>query len=237
MAEWIVHFGAREARIRRKEGPFRRRILEHGSVPRSGLASRLAEGSRAGEPVRFLLSACLCHHEILESVGRIWRRDDLDALARARFAERLGVPASDLAVGLPVSWGDAAAVCALPGALFLELVEAARTANLRLASVRPWISELIGDGSLGLRRKESIAVREPDGVSIARARLGCTDVASMPATADGEARSALAMLESGAGLPAARDWLRFASDSPSPEDTGRAPDALFTDLARFEAIS
>jgi len=130
--------------------------------------------------LRVLLGSSICRFLLLQETDRLRNTEEVKALGTAMLKERLGLEPLEWTLAVDRNWGASASVCALRKATLEELRAAARESGCQLASVRPWISELISNADRTFRRLKRIGVIEPDSVSLLSDLASSTQVRTLP---------------------------------------------------------
>jgi len=203
---WEVYLDTERAIVRRRDRSNLRVTWKHvGVVPRSGLADALraanAKSPRATGSLSVVLGSSLCRFETLHQVGSVWRTSDLVALARSRIEQRMRESGSSLRVTTEAIWDSSAIACAIRTDVYANIESTAASCGLILASVRPWIGELL----IGIRRQlkdaQAVALQEADSVTLAIAQDGLPSIQTLPARDEPSSNECLRLLAVNSAIP------------------------------------
>jgi hypothetical protein len=172
MVECVVYLDSERAYLRaRQKRPWKTPFEQLVCARRDALASILEQAkseasARRGE-IRALLGTSLCHFECIEGLEDVWRLPDLEAIAKRRFEDRVGVTeVADMKISTERVWDDRVLACAVPTAVLRELEFAASNCQIRLASVQPWLGASLRRLRHRLAQRSAVAVEEPDCISL-----------------------------------------------------------------------
>ena len=180
-----------------------RRVRETARVARGQLSDVLREAGRDAKSGRrrlhVLLGSSVCRFLLLENTRRLKGDSEVLALAVGLLKERLGLDPAEWTCAVDRDWDRTALVCAVRSALLDELRASAVAADAKLASVRPWIGELLRVRNGQAPKLGMLGVIEPDAVSLLSDRSGSTQVQALPLNEGDDPRGALRYLAESAG--------------------------------------